>query len=58
MDRKSFFIGSVRPIFEVSVRLFNVSNISTEILIMEQKIINNCASDTLISLKSYVWLLK
>ena len=34
------------------------SNICTKILIREQKIVNNCPSDMLISLKSHVWMLK
>ena len=33
---------------------FDDSNIGTKLLIWEQKIIHNCQSDTLISLKSYV----
>ena len=33
---------------------FDDSNICTKFLIREQKIINNCPSDTLISLKSYI----
>ena len=33
---------------------FDDSNVCTMLLIREQKIINNCPSDTLVSLKSYV----
>ena len=34
------------------------AQISTKVLIVEQKIINNCPSNTLISLKSYFWMVK
>ena len=37
---------------------FDDSNICTKRLIREQRIIHNCPSNTLISLKSYVWMFK
>ena len=37
---------------------FDDSNICTKRLIREQKIIHNCPSNTLIYLKSYVWMFK
>ena len=37
---------------------FDDNNICTMLLIMEQKIINDCPSGTLISLKSNFWMLK
>ena len=37
---------------------FDDSNICTKLLIREQSIIHNCPSNTLISLKSYVWMFK
>ena len=37
---------------------FDDRNTCTKLLIMEQKIINNCPSDTLISYNLYFWMLK
>ena len=55
----NFSIASIKPnyggIFSFLNKLkFDDSNIYTKLLIREQKIINNCPSDTLISLRSYV----
>ena len=57
----NFSIASIKSnysdIFSFPNKLkFDDSNICTKLWIREQKIINNCPFDTLISLKSYVWM--
>ena len=59
----SFFIASLKSnygeIYFLPNKLkFDDGNICTKLLIREKKIINNFPSDTLISLKSNVWMLK
>ena len=58
-----FFIVSVKLnygyiFFFPNKRKFDDSNFCTKFLIMKEKTINNCPSDTLISLKSNFWMLK
>ena len=59
----NFSIASIKSnygdIFSSTKKLkFGDSNICTTFMIRKQKIINNCPSDTLISLKLYVSMLK
>ena len=59
----NFSIASIKSnyddIFSFLNKLkFDDSNIYTKLLVSEQKIINICPFNTLISLKSYVWMLR
>ena len=51
-----FSVNKVKLSFPNNLR-FNDSNICPKFMISEQKITNNCPSNTLIFLKSYVWML-